>query len=563
MADRLKRVSFTRLAVVTAVLAFPLLAVGTAQAAVAGANPEVTSNRPDLLSATALNATNVDFCFDKVLNNVPFPAASFRLGGYRSGQVVTATSANLEQTVDTTGKCVRATYSPPPTTPAPPGIGDIGQYTVGTVLTGAVQTTAAIPNPNTDSTALTVPASLNPTHNGTAGFTVTPDLVGVLPDPTTNTITYTEDQAVDTTPAPVGPSFQFTRSGGTVCLGLAAPAPVVSGNTVTVFFGPVATCPVSDAQRAGQVAGALRAAADPTIPSTPDQAIVPASATSSGTGTTALPDLARPVVLSANGSTLDFTFDKSVSVTNPAAFNAILSNGTVVPSATAVVIATSTTSTTIRASFNLVVADLSQFDEYVVKASVNPGAVTETSPPTLVNQFDAAPAGDNAGAFARGFTTGPDVFSGIINTTTGALTLAVDQRVGAGIAGNIHLIDSTGVDVTPTGATSVTFPTQPAGPESITAQFSPGQASTAKNTVLFGAPAVTGALFTPAVLQPNVPQVLSITSTASIVHNAKLHKAQSKRFVAASRARTRAQEKALLAKLRHRMHKAHKHSKTH
>ena len=222
MADRLKRAPRARLLVALAVLAFPLLAVGTAQAAIAGAPPEQTSNRPDLVSATALNGNMVDFCFDKVLNNTGFdPALNFALGGYRAGRSVRATGAFLEQTFDHSGKCVRAIFVSG--NGGGTEIGDIGQYTVAQVNAGAVQTTATVTNPNVDSVTLTVPASLNPTHNGTAGFTAGPDLVSVFPDPTTNTITYSFDQNLLALGAPVAGDFYFTRSGGTQCTGVATP----------------------------------------------------------------------------------------------------------------------------------------------------------------------------------------------------------------------------------------------------------------------------------------------------------------------------------------------------
>jgi hypothetical protein len=527
-----------RLTVAFAGLALPLFAVGSAQAAIAGANPESTSNRPDLISATALNATNVDFCFDKQLNNTGFPgnAGSFLLGGYRAARTVAAGSSAIEQTVNTTGKCVRATY---PTT-----IGDIGQYTYGQVVAGAVQTTAAVVNNFTDSTPLTVPASLNPTHNGTSGFTVTPDLVGVLVDPTTNTITYTEDQAVATAPAPVAANFTFTRSGGTQCTGTGTP--VVNGNLVTVLFGPVATCPVSDAVRAGQKPGALFAAADPTIPSTADNAIVPASSTSSGTGVTAIPDLVS-TTLESNGQAMDFVFDKTVGVTaaGQTAFLAILSNGVQVPSTSASVIATSTTSTTVRVVFG----SMSLYNEYIVKGAVNAGAVTESSPPNNPNVFDARPAGDNAGAFARGFTTGADVFNAVINKTTGVVTVGIDQRIFGSNPGVINLLDSTGNAVATAAAGSVTFPTQAAGPEQITIQFSPGQTTTATNLAL----TAYGALVT-AIGEPSIPQILAATSTSSILHSAKLHRAQSKKATRAANAKTRKQEAALRAKFLRKLH---------
>ena len=52
MATRLRYAWFARIAVVAAAVALPLVAVGTAQAAIAGANPGTTTNAPDLVSAT-------------------------------------------------------------------------------------------------------------------------------------------------------------------------------------------------------------------------------------------------------------------------------------------------------------------------------------------------------------------------------------------------------------------------------------------------------------------------------------------------------------------------------
>jgi hypothetical protein len=553
MADRLKRASVARLAVGMAVLAFPLLAVGTAQAAIAGASPESTTNRPDLVSATALNSTNVLVCFDKQLNNVNFPgnAGSFLLVGYRSARAVASINTAIEQTVDTTGKCVRATFSGA-------AIGDIGQYTAFAVAAGAVQTIGGITNPFSDSTSLTVPTALTPTHNGTTGFTVTPDLVGVLIDPTSNTITYTEDQNVATAPAPVAGNFTFIRPGGTTpCIGMGTP--IVNGSNVTVLFGPVATCPVSDAARAGYTVGAVQAAADPTIAGTPDTAIVPASNTSSGTGTTGLPDLISTTE-EANGGAIDFVFDKTVSVTAAGqaggGFRAVLSDGALVGSTGASVINTTNTSTTVRVTFNIGgVFDLSQFIEYVVKGEVMAGSVQETSPPNLLNVADVRPAGGNAGAFARGFTTGPDVFNGIINKTTGVLTAGLDQRIIADVPGNIILLDSTGNNVAAAGVGSVTFPSQAAGPQTITVQFSPGQSVNATNVSFGGA-----ALFTPAVGEPNIPQILSITSSGSLLHAARLHRHYSKAKAAAHARWVRREQRALLAGLIRQLHRTHRHA---
>ncbi|HEV3056098.1 MAG TPA: hypothetical protein VGX45_15655, partial [Solirubrobacteraceae bacterium] len=517
-------------------LAFPLLAVGSAQAAIAGANPEQTLSRPDLLSATALTNNNVDFCFDKVLNNSGLVGGNFTLSGYRSGRTVAATTALIEQTVDTTGKCVRATF--------PAAIGDIGNYTVAGVAGLAVQTPALIANLTPDNTPLTVPSSLAPTHNGTTGFTVGPDLVGVLPDPTTNTIIYTFDQAV--VAAPAAANFSFVLPSGTTCF--AGGTALISGNQVAVGFAPAALCPVGNAVRADILPGAAFAAADPAIPSPPEAAIVPGS-----NGVTSAPDLTG-AVLESGGTAILFTFDKNVSVTTPTGFNAIFSDGTVAPSTSATVVAASTTSTTIRAVFqNPGGISLSVVNEYVVWGSANAGAVTNASAPLLPNAPDAKPAGDNAGAFARGFTTGPDAFAATISKGSGLLTIALDQRVFFATAAGIVALDNTGSAIATAPAGSVSIPTQPAGPELITVQFSPGTVTTMANLFL-----AAGALITQ-LPQSSVNQDLSVTSTASLLRAARsTHHPMSKHRLAAIRARTRAQERALRAHLLRHLRHSHR-----
>jgi hypothetical protein len=536
MASRLKRASFARIAVGMAALAFPLLAVGSAQAAIAGANPLVTQSRPDLVSATALDSSHVDYCFDKVLNNGGFTAADFSLGGYRAGRVVSSgTSALLEQTVNTTGKCVRVTY--------PSSIGDIGNYTIAGVTAGAVSTASLATNLTPDNTALTVPSSLNPTHNGTTGFTIGPDLVGVLPDPTTNTIIYTFDQAIAGTP-PFA-DFGFVTPGATAfCVGA---ADTVSGNEVIVGFTATPLCQVSNAVRATVSASAVTAITDPTIPNVQEAAIVPGAS-----GVTSTPDLTG-ATLESNGQAIDFTFDKNVGVTTPASFQADLSTGLVVPATSATVIAANGTSTTVRAVFQVGTISMSEFDEYVVWGSVSAGAVTEASPPNLPNLPDAKPAGGNAGAFARGFTSGPDVFAATDSKSTGVVTIAVDQRVFAAVGTGFFAVDDTGFPVAGSTAGSVGIPTQAAGPELITVAFSPGQVTTMTN--LFVAAASMETFLVPA--QLNVAQDLSVTSTASLLRAARSNHL-SKRQVAKDRAHARAEQRALRAQLvRHLRHSRH------
>ncbi|HWE34194.1 MAG TPA: hypothetical protein VG410_11960 [Solirubrobacteraceae bacterium] len=536
MAHRLKRAWFARIAVGMAAVAFPLLAVGSAQAAIAGANPELTQSRPDLVSATALDSTHVDFCFDKALNNAAFTPANFTLGGYRAARSVnTATSALLEQTFNTTNQCVRVTY---PTT-----IGDIGNYTIATVAAGAVETPSLAVTLNADSTALTVPASLSPTHNGTTGFTVGPDLVGVLADPTTNAIIYTFDQAVQATPLPTAANFGFVTPGGTVfCAG--AGSPVVSGNEVIVAFTLTPFCQVSNATRATVAAGTVKAAADPLGANVPEAAIMPNS-----NGITSSPDLTS-ATLESNGQAIDYVFDKNVAVTTPGDFQADMSTGAVFGATSATVIAATGTSTTVRAVFQTGGLSMSEFNEYVVWGSVSAGAVTEASPPNIANLPDAKPSGDNAGAFARGFTTGPDAFAATVSKSTGVVTIALDQRIIAGFGPGVFAVDNTGFPIAAGTAGSVGIPTQAAGPESITVAFSPGQVTTMTNLYL-----ANGALDT-LLGQGNVDQALSVTSTASLLRAARSNHL-SKRQLAARRAHIRKVERTLRAQFLRHLHHTH------
>ncbi|MFZ0388480.1 MAG: hypothetical protein WAL22_22655 [Solirubrobacteraceae bacterium] len=532
MAERLKRASFVRIAVGLAALALPLFAVGTAQAAIAGAPAESTINRPDLVSATALTNTSVDFCFDKAINNAAFAGGNFAIGGYRQARFVTATSAVLEQTFVTNNTCVRATF--------PATVGDIGQYTYGSVNTGAVSTVPGATNPLVDSTTLTVPAALNPTHNGTTGFTVAPDLVGVTTDATTNTVTYTEDQVVATAAGP----FTLVRSGGSVCTSTGVTAN--GDNTVTVAFNRL-TCPVTDAQRATQAAGAVTAAADPGIPSPAETAIVPNTS-----GTTVAPDLVS-ATLEANGGAIDYTFDKSVAVSAAGAtgFRAVLSTGTSVPSTSAQVIASTSTTTTIRATFAFAgLVDLSQINEYVVIGGVTAGSVTETSAPFITNPADSRPAGDNAGAFARGFTTGPDAISAVVSKSTGVVTVTLDQRAFTANPAAIFAVDNTGNAFGSPAAGGVSLPTQAAGPQTIRIAFSTAQAGSLANLDL-----QTGALTT-LIGETNANQILSVTSTATLLHRAKLARAHkvSAHAVKAHAALVRKEERRMLNKLSRQLH---------
>lgn len=572
MAFRLMRAYLARGTVVAAAFALPLLASASAQAAIAGASPEKTSNRPDLISAT-LSGGSVEYCFDKTLTNTALTPADFVLGGYRSLNVLPAGGAVVE-TIATTpaNSCVRAAFP----------LSDLTQYTIATVLPGAVTAnggTAGLDGNNfSDSTPLTG----SNTHNGTSGFTIAPDLIGAIVDTGFNQISYGEDQAISTAVAPVANKFYFVDGGGNVCTANAAPT--VSGSTVVVTFASDScsngstTEGVSNAVRAGQRAGAVVAANDPTLAaSAPNETVVTGAP---NLGATSLPDLTG-VSLESNQSSLDFTFNKPFAAVDlPGDFSAELSTGDIVPATSAVVIGGTSTSTTVRAQFPF----FGDYDEYVVGGSVSNTQPTLTTPATsgavVVGTGGAvayntpgaqplAPPFGNAGAFATGFTTAPDAIMATGSKSTGVVTVLLDQRAFTNVPGDIQLLDGTGNSVATAAANSVFLPVQTAGQQTITIQFGTSQLATAQNLSL-GAGALTNPLSTEATGatpaapdQPSVAQVLSLAVTSSILHSASLHKTQSRAWIARRDARLEAASKARLARMRQLAAKHHqvKHSR--
>ena len=534
MAERLKRASFARIAVGMAALAFPLFAVGTAQAAIGGAPAESTTAAPDLVSATAIDGTDVDYCFDKQINNSGFAAADFSIKGYRSGRSVNSTGAALELIAGTNNQCVRATFSGA-------AIGDIGQYTVASITADAVETVGLVPNANADSTTLTVPSSLSPTHNGTTGFTVGPDLQSVTVDATSNTVTYVEDQQVGTTVA--AGDFYLETPGALFCGGTGA---VGGSNTVTVVFP--AGCNVQVATEAGQIPGAVTAAADPGRPNAPETVVIPGKS-----ATTSAPDLTAAALSTTNAGVMNFTFDKTVTPLVAADFKAVLSTGLVVSgTATTATPGPTAGTTTVQVTF----PSLSTYNEYVVYGAVYPGAVADSSLLSNTNFYAGAPAGDNAGAFARGFTTGPDATSAVESKSTGLVSITLDQRAFSyNAADPIQLLDGVGGNIIATApASAVGLPTLAAGPETITALFSPAQVATGTNLSI-AAGALTSAP-APGPAQSSVVQILSTTSSATLLHRAVEARSHhmSKRAFKAHQAAVRKQEKRLLKNMERTLH---------
>ncbi len=555
MARRLKGAWFTRAAVVAAVCALPLIAVGSAQAAIAGANAPTTS-LPDLRSATITSFTpaQVDFCFDKALdptsqmfNN---PGAFLFVDGYRANNFVATSSATWDGAVSGGNpNCAKASFTLSLN-------GDINQYTVFTVEAGGAKTSAGGTTNISDSVALVG----STTHNGTTGNTTAPDLTGVVPATSTNSITYSFNKATSPLIGVDPQKFWYEDARGDVCNGSSniggagKSKPVqtnsATGFTVTVFFptGAAGTGPgqytqncavisVGDALRAGIFRGGVTAASD--IGGATN--VLQSTLIPNVGGQTALPD-ETSAKLDSNNNSVDYTFDQPIdaSTISPGDFTVFLSNGSFVTGTSAGIGSGGTNTVTVTFGAN----SLFNVAEYAVVASVSGtavqgsghGSVTQgdcdaalggtagtcsatntKNTDVFTNSPGSAPVGDNSGAFARGFTTGADAFSTTFNSTTGVVQISLDQRVATSNPAGICLYNSAGAQ---TGcATSSTPPPFPGpGPETVAVQF--------PLTALSGAVALQlNAFFGPTAFQTglggldgsNVQQVLAPISSGAIL----------------------------------------------
>ena len=334
-----------------------------------------------------------------------------------------------------------------------------------------------------------------------------------------------------------------------------------TGDTCVGGGGAVPPESVSNAVRAGDFAGAVVSANDTANGNSGNvSANVDNEVAITASGATSKPDL-TDVKLEANQSALDFTFNKTVSPNNASDFFADLSNGTMVHGNNASVIAISTSSTTIRVTF----PNFTNYDEYVVGGSVEGTgsavgacAVFITAISTDCNgpasQPIDAPFG-NIGAFATGFTTAPDVLGAVGNSTTNVVSIALDQRAFDNVsnAAYVHVLDGTGNQIDVSGGTSLTTPSQAAGAQTVTVQFSSGQVGLASNLWLApdalgtnlltngsGGACTGGNINSDCNDQFNVPQALAMTKTSALLkaerHLRPANKAAGARLTKARRA---------------------------
>ena len=236
------------------------------------------------------------------------------------------------------------------------------------------------------------------------------------------------------------------------------------------------------------------------------------SATAPGTGGfSSRPDLTAVTVdTSSTPATADFTFDETLTgAPSPAgSVRVVGSDGLIGCSNSAP--GTIVNGNTLRVELdavatNSVDCNANAQNEFFVWADVAAGAVTAASGP---NPQAGVPTGANAGAFANGFTTGPEAFSTTFNNSTGVVSIVLDQRFASSVTlGNINLVDDSGSEL-PATPTTVAGAGGAAGPALAQAQFTPGEVSGARSLLLDG-----GAFTTQGIggvtAYPNVDQMLA------------------------------------------------------
>lgn len=541
--------------VVLASVVVSLVAAGSAQAAMAGANPLVTTNRPDLKTVTLMAGTNnkAQFCFAQTVVQIPSQSA-FALGGYdgksdpTDGTDQYLVSTNPTVVDPANNKCVDASF--------PVSIGDSGdlpQYTFGQVGEGAVltQVGSGFVGNRSDSTAL----SGSNTHTGTAGHTAYPDLTGVVVDNvgTGNTLDFIYDKQLQISSVDPSKFLAYYQDGTDITtIGTGVTGVVVGGNVVKVTF----SAPLNDPVHGPVVIGVSNADAVADQTADHEAGTVDTAAVAGTAGaTTTLPDLIA-TQLSTDGTYVDYTFDKPLGAlpTNAASnFEIALSNGQDIgmnnpPPSPATdpadehVCAVTQTSFDGQATISedgppapstLCTAPLPQLPnnvvrvffnelpheyEAAVKADVMPGAVV-TKTGGVGNGFGELPIGGNQGAFAAGFSTGPDAFRVTFDNATNTASVLFDQRVMGTNASSFVLLDANGTPL-PGGVGQTAGPdaadTTTPGPYVITVSFTGASVANAKALEIQG-PLTFETAAAEASLAPNVQQIVSPTGAAAVL----------------------------------------------
>ncbi len=487
------------LPIVWAALVAAAVMAPAANAALAGAPAATTLLRPDLRSATlksydqTTGVAVITICYDQPIASVP-DATKISAGTYNGTVGLGFGRRPADSAIRTSDSCLDATWNTADIEPS--------QRTFVTTLAGTVSSlTGGVTDANLSDSVALIGSN---THNGTKGHAEAPDLEGVQLVPAGNYVRYIFDQKVDpafVTKTAINWSVDLQQGGHVTALDADADGIAddltVSGNVVQVRFLPSAVFPPAPdrAVRANVAAGSVINSSFTAVNATMESATVPGTG-----GLTDNPDLVAIDV--SDGDDIDFIFDETI--TPGANFNA----------AGALHIATSTSQqasgpapwtivngNTIRVPFNL-----GNIHEYFVWGDVADNVVHSATTGNP-NRASGTPAGGNAGAFATGFTTGPDAMRAAVDTTNGVVSIRLDQRFGAFVLGNIALVDDAGALI-PGNPTAVSGAGGTAGQVIAQAQFTPGQVAGAKSLSLGE-----NAFFTNLGV-PNVDQQLAFSAAA-------------------------------------------------
>jgi len=453
-------------------LAVPILGASAAQASI-GTGNQVTTSRPDLRTATIVPTFNeVEYCFDGSSAGTDLAAGTlFQVGGYVTNGIQNGGPASK-----VSGNCFQSQF---PT--AGPGVTDLTSATYGHVTAGAVKNSIGSLTNSQDS----APLIGSTTKNGTRGNTVGPDLqiAAANVGSSTNQIGFQFDQKIQTTGAGSGvcnqavpsaaPGFYYYDNQGFlhnngIFLGCSNSS---GGNGTVLIQYPGATSPVEESRRAFVVNNQVFSQG-PTLRGNPTFSVVVVG----GAGSTSNdPDLLSAELADPTGASnsIDFVFDEAVTAPQPGRFHAILADGhggtnnapvNFVPvdgNNAALLNSDQGANTRVRVQFT----GLELVSEFVVGAYED-CSNTQGTPPAVqpttqectpgataavvsANDGQAAPpnglpSGDNANAFALGWTTGPDPVSASKNPADQAFTIRFDQRL-LSLGAPAQLVDTSGI----------------------------------------------------------------------------------------------------------------------
>jgi len=438
-----KRARTARLAVGLLALAVPFVAASVAQGAIGGTKPANTT-APDLQSGNIVAGNFVQVCFDQPVDVTGDGGpGSVRIGGYKTSEnsspPPSVGSWALGSTPVSLGNnCIRTQV----------GATDLEAYTVVSIDAGVVKNEADATTNLEDS----APLVGSTTKNGTRGNITGPDLQSTILLGPENEIVYTFDQEVRCTsgqPETLGPQFfGFVAQDNSFHFGdsFIATGACDTNQVVVQFDSPEDN--VSQARSSWADRGAVYSDHFPLGENTNPLL----SVDSAGGGITTSPDLRSAELVDPTGASnqMAFTFDQAVDTGSPNDFTAVYSDSPNEEYGDQIANVVNGGKTVI-VNFN----DLNNRTEYIVGGSVAECAVDEQgSTSTDCNSRGGKPSGDNGGAFALGWTTGPDAVSATVNQALGQVRVLVDQRYAVESQSCANLVNSDGQTFSSATATS-------------------------------------------------------------------------------------------------------------